>query len=220
MGKSFFTGTEAELLTGSHAFSDQISAAPTPLGLTTEMCANYAALHATYAEAYQRAKAPDTRTKGTVAGKKTARQNLKSEASRLTSIIQGQANVSGEQKSDLGLSVRATPTPVGDPGTPYAFKVMLDGGTLVLKWKCANPRAARGTIYQIWREVNGAPPTYLGGSGLKKFIDATVPAGSAAVTYKIQAMRSKAVGMWAVFVVSFGIGGTTATRSEPTKIAA
>jgi len=65
--------------------------------------------------------------------------------------------------------------------------------------------------------------TYLGGTGMKEFTDATIPAGSAQVTYQIQATRTTAVGPWAQFNVNFGVssgGEMTASVSETPKMAA
>jgi hypothetical protein len=103
----------------------------------------------------------------------------------------------------------ATPTPVGDPGTPTAFKATLNpDGTLALAWACANPAGAVGTMYQVSRRHGGtgafAP---IGTSGRRKFVDASVPAGVAAVTYQVQAVRSTAAGPAAQFLVNFGVDG-------------
>jgi hypothetical protein len=114
----------------------------------------------------------------------------------------------------------ATPSARPAPGKPTDLTVELDGnGSLVLKFKCPNPAGAAGTIYQIWRAVGaGTDFAYLGGTGQRKYVDTTVPAGATKLTYQIQAVRSTAVGMWATFVVNFGTnagGGATASVSEP-----
>ena len=122
----------------------------------------------------------------------------------------------------------ATPSPMPPPGTPSNLKVELDGnGALILTWKCANPAGTSGTLYQLYRAVGASNEfEYLGGAGEKKFVDGTVPAGATRLTYRIQAVRSTAVGMWAEFVVNFGTnagGGMTAmvTDGSPApKIAA
>jgi hypothetical protein len=125
----------------------------------------------------------------------------------------------------------AVPSPRPAPGTPTDFAAALDGnGALSLKWKCANPPGSSGTIYQVWRRNSPTGEfTYLGGSGSKDFVDATIPAGSAAVTYQIQAVRSTAVGAWAQFNVNFGVaagGGAGApmtvsvVETRPTRVAA
>jgi hypothetical protein len=223
MSSSFFAGKDyARLYTGSIAFSTQISATPTVFGLTSAMATSYASLNDVYAAAYLAADDPATRTKGKIIARSDSATALRKAASDLAKIISGTPTVTNEQKADLGLSVRATPTPVPDPGTPTSFKVQLDGGALVLKWKCVNPRRSAGTMYQVWREIDGGPMVYVGGSGSKTFTDTTVPAGSAVVTYNVQAVRSTATGAWATFVVTFGNTGATPTVTEtkPVKIAA
>jgi hypothetical protein len=117
----------------------------------------------------------------------------------------------------------ATPTPVGAPGTPYQLTVALKpSGAVELKWKCDNPVGAQGTFYQIGRKAAGAAEfAYLGGTGERKFVDATLPAGSASVVYSIQAMRSTAMGDEAEFIVNFGVssgGIATATVTDLTPV--
>jgi hypothetical protein len=102
----------------------------------------------------------------------------------------------------------ATPSPVGPPGTPNNLKVTLNpDGSLVLKWACANPTGASGTIYQIYRRSGAGAFAPVGASGKKEFVDATVPAGVASVTYRIQAIRSTQAGTANEFTVNFGVGG-------------
>ena len=120
-----------------------------------------------------------------------------------------------------------TPSPVGPPGTPTSFTVLLaQDGALQLGWKCNNPVGCHGVLYQVYRRVGTAGDfAYVGGAGEKKFIDATVPAGASQVTYQIQAVRSTSVGPWAQFNVNFGTaagGAVTASVAEASspKIAA
>lgn len=114
------------------------------------------------------------------------------------------------------LPAPATPTPVGPPGTPTDFTAALNpDGTLKLRWTCANPAGAQGTIYQVSRRTGGTGPgssfTPIGGTGLRSFTDPTVPAGVAAVTYQVVAVRSTSMGMPAQFTVNFGVGGDGVT---------
>jgi hypothetical protein len=116
----------------------------------------------------------------------------------------------------------ALPSPMPPPGTPTDFKVSLDqSGALELKWKCPNPPGAHGTIYQVYRRTGAEGEfTYLGGTGEKKFLDATIPVAATSLTYQIQAARSTAAGPWAQFNVNFGTnpgGAMTASVSEPTS---
>ena len=107
------------------------------------------------------------------------------------------------------LPVPATPTPVPPPGTPTDFVAALNpDGSLKLRWKCANPAGSSGTIYQVSRRVGTGGFAALGGTGLRSFDDPTVPAGVAAVTYQVQAVRSTAAGVPAQFLVNFGVTGS------------
>ncbi|HLL91178.1 MAG TPA: hypothetical protein VK324_17910 [Tepidisphaeraceae bacterium] len=75
-----------------------------------------------------------------------------------------------------------------------------------------------GTIYQVYRRLgpDGAFE-YIGGAGQRKFVDATIPAGTPSVTYQLQSVRSTAVGPWSQFNVGFGI---TAAGTPAAKMAA
>ncbi|MEZ0267772.1 MAG: hypothetical protein ACAI43_23825, partial [Phycisphaerae bacterium] len=114
------------------------------------------------------------------------------------------------------ISPPARPAPIGPPGTPTNFKATLDAvGSLTLRWKCAHPKGAQGTMYAIARRIDdhGAGAGGAGGQGgfvplgtvgAKSFVDATLPAGAARVTYEIRAVRSTATGSAAQFPVSIG----------------
>ena len=142
--------------------------------------------------------------------------------------IKTKAAISGNSVYSLAeIPAPATPTPRPPPGPVTDFTVTLDGnGALNLKWKCANPPGASGTIYQVWRRIGTGSGdfTYLGGSGAKSFVDDTLPAGSSSVTYQIQGVRSTVNGPWSQFNVNFGVssGGamTASVVPGPTKIAA
>ena len=102
----------------------------------------------------------------------------------------------------------AKPSPIGAPGKPDNFKVSLNViGAITLRWTCKNPRGAVGTTYHVWRRIGPSGPfTCLGATGVKKFVDETLPQGLAQVTYQIQAVRSTKAGPWARFDVNFGTG--------------
>ena len=130
--------------------------------------------------------------------------------------IKTKASTAGNSVYSLAnIPVPATPTPMGPPGTPYKFAAKLQtDGTLLLTWKCDNPAGSSGTIYQLYRTIDGGAQSYIGGAGKRMFVDANVPAGSASITYAIQATRTTAVGVAADFIVKFGTdSGGTATVS-------
>lgn len=210
MNQSFFTSKKDTVLAaGSNNFSTKISASPTLYGLSAPQAAAYAALNTSFQSVYLTSITPSTRTKSTVAAKDAARIPLRQMASDLAKIVDGTPTVTNSQRVDLGIAVRATPAPRPAPGTPFKFAVGLSGdGSLTLTWKCNNPRGASGTIYQVWRRIGTlttAPFIYLGGVGAKRFIDNTLPAGTALTTYQVQAVRSTAAGPFAQFNVSFGV---------------
>lgn len=120
----------------------------------------------------------------------------------------------------------ATPSAKPPPGVPYGFKINLQGnGALEVTWKCNNPAGSVGTMYQIYRRTGTAGEfIYCGGCGEKKFVDTSIPAGTAQVTYQIQGVRSRAVGPWETFNVLFstdtGSGAMTASIAAAPKLAA
>lgn len=137
--------------------------------------------------------------------------NAVDQMTQYTSVIIKQvktkAAISGDSIYSLAnIPAPADPGPAPMPGTPYDFKTELDGnGALILKWKCDNPRGTSGTIYRIYRQLDGKGEFFsVGDSGMKGFTDNTIPAGTAQVTYQMQAARTTGGGMWASFTVRFG----------------
>jgi hypothetical protein len=151
-------------------------------------------------------------------------------ASDLAKIIDGTPSVTDAQKIELGLNVRATPSPAPAPGTPFGFKVELipADGSVVLTWKCNNSRRGEGVLYAMARKVDDATEWFgLGNVGERKFTDSTIPAGTTSVTYRIQAQRTTSQGEPATFTIAFGggagagAGGATIASVTPgPKIAA
>jgi hypothetical protein len=222
MAHSFFTGTDAQLYTGSAAFSARISLTPAAFGLLESQAVEYAALDASYAACYMAALDPQQRTKAKVVGKNEARARLRAMASDLAKIIGGTASVTSEQKVELGLNVPAMPSPLPPPGTPHSFRVTLMGdGSIGLGWKCKNPPGSRGTIYHVWRRVDGESTfAYLGTFGAKRYLDRDIPAGTTSLTYEVQAVRSKTAGPKAQHTVRFGTAGGSSVTQWPAKMAA
>lgn len=222
MGKSFFTGTDNELYLGSDVFSTLISAAPTTYGLVAGDATAYAALNAAYAAAYVAANAPETRTKVTITNKDDAAVSLRAMASLLAKKIDGTATVTNGMKEAIGLSVRKTPAPFGPPGQCSDFKSkLLSDGSIESTFKANNPTGMSGVTYQIWRRIGSEGEfNYLVASGEKKFVDATIPAGTQQVQYQVRGIRPTAAGAWAQFNVNFGMttGGMTMASVVETKV--
>ena len=207
MGLSFYiTRKYVVLRTASQAFSDKINSAAASYGLTDLQAEDYRALNDDYAVKFQIAAAPGTRTKGTILARNDAAALLKAKAAQLAKIIAGTQTVTNEQKLALGLSVRAPRSPKPPPGTCSDFKVMLLGdGSVRLTWRANNPTRMTGVTYQIWRRFGSAGEfSFIGASGEKKFIDSTIPAGTAQVQYQVRGIRSTGAGEWAQHNVNFG----------------
>ena len=125
------------------------------------------------------------------------------------------------------LAKPAKPAPIGPPGTPYAFSAALQQiGWLTLRWKCRNPRGSTGTMYHVWRRTGFSGAFgFLGATGVRRFVDKTVPAGASAVMYQVQAIRSTTAGALATYHVNFGttrgsVPSTSITLKHPAKMAA
>jgi hypothetical protein len=89
------------------------------------------------------------------------------------------------------------------PGTPTGAQVALDinSGNLTVRFECNNPPGLSGTVYVIQRRTAQASnPSTFGPwqqaaiTSVKKFVDASISAGTAAVQYLITAQRGTIVG--------------------------
>lgn len=222
MGTSFFRSkTLADLQAGSQKFSDMIATGYASYGLTLPMATEYATLNDNFSNYYFLAKADATRTKATVQARNDAKILLVEKASQLAKLIDGTGSVSNETKIELGLSVRATPAPMGAPGTCNGFKVELFAdGSIEMTWKANNPTGMSGVTYQVWRRFGSEGEfAYRGGTGEKKFVDSTIPVGTAQVQYQIRGIRPTGAGAWAQYNVNFGestSGPVTASGVETT----
>ena len=59
-------------------------------------------------------------------------------------------------------------------------------------------------MYQVSRQIDRAAFEHLAVVGEKQFLDETIPAGTAEVTYELRAMRSTVKGECARYIVNFG----------------
>ena len=228
MGKSFYLAKSyAQLRDGSQTFSDLINAAAASFGLTTLQAVSYKTVNDDYTAKFLVALAPQTRTKGTLLDRNDAKVLLVAKASELAKIIDATPTVTDGQRANLGLSVRATPSPAREPGTCSNFKAeLLPDGSIQMTWRANNPTGMSGVTYQIWRRFGSAAEfAFLGASGEKRFIDSTIPAGTAQVQYQVRGIRPTSAGGWAQFNVNFGQVSTapllsTVTELKSSKLAA
>ena len=222
MSRSFYYGTEAQLYQGSQAFTAKIDSDPQRYGLVEQQCMEYAAVALAYADAYFACSHPATRTRSKRFAKLEAKRALCDATAALVKIINGMAGVTDPERLNLGLSIVESPRPSQRPGTPDAFSIELSQlGMLTLKWTCANPQ--RGVMYIVSRSIGGSSGgafEYLGVTGERRFVDATIPAGATAIVYRVQAVRLKKVGEPAQFNVNFGTNGRQLPTSMRSRLAA
>jgi hypothetical protein len=115
MSRSFYLGTDAQLLNGAQNFASRIATEFGSLGLTSAQAADYQTASSNYGRAYETAITPATRTRGAVAAKDLTAKRLRDISASFAKIIDAQPNVTPEQKIDLGLAVRSAPTPIPVP---------------------------------------------------------------------------------------------------------
>lgn len=156
----------------------------------------------------------------------TAVSELSAVGASYMSAIRAKAEVTGNLNvySLAQIPPPSAGTPVGPPGTPTDFKVeLLQDGSIVLKWKCANPEGAAGTLYEVRRKVGTGAFVFIGASGTKNFIDDTVPSGVPGIVYQVTGVRSTQRGNPSQLNVNFGVGGdgfSFAEANHEAKLAA
>ncbi len=128
--RGFLPQTDAALLAWSLNFSTKVTATPTAYGLTAAQATAYQALHDAFASALA-ACDPAIRNKPAVATKNDARLALKDDARLLARLVQGTASVTDAQKLELGLNVRAAPSPIPAPSQAPGIDILGIAGRTV-----------------------------------------------------------------------------------------
>ena len=183
---------------------------PPAIGTTVEhVAAVQAALDAAKAAHLARGQAIAAARSATLR-LKMALAELDAAGGQVVAEVKVKAAADGPSVYNLArLRAPAAPSPIGKPGQSTGLSTTLRAdGSLHLTWKCRHPRGAKGTIYQVYRAagVNG-DFAFLGATGKKRFTDATVPAGTRTLVYRIVAVRSTARGDGAEFPVNLGVTG-------------
>ena len=180
------------------------------IGVTSAAVTSWTAKTAAARAAYQAQQAAKLALRNATGDVNMAVGDMMTATSALIKQIRAQADIDGDSVYTLAsLPVPATPSPKPPPGQPTDLKVELGvTGELTLSWKCINPPGASGTTYNIFRRLGATGSfTYVGGVGLRKWTDTTVPAGSALIMYRIQGVRSTTTGPWNTFNVFLGNDG-------------
>jgi hypothetical protein len=161
-------------------------------------------------EAYQAASRARVVAEAATSRMNDAIARMANSGAAAISQIRGTARLDGEQVYVRALiDPPAKGSPIAAPGKPDRFDAAIGGvGELTLTWKCKNPRGAVGTMYKVSRQIAvGGPFEFLDIVGEKRFVDETIPPGTATVTYQVQAFRSTKAGPIATYNVHFGTIG-------------
>jgi len=145
LSTSFLPNKDAALLAWGQNFFMRINPSPEIYGLTKTQSDAFGVKNTAYAAAYQTAIDPISRTRGKIAAKNAAREALKIDARLLASIIEGQANITNEQKIDLGLTVRKTPSKNPPPTERPAVNIVsVTGRTVTIRIRDTAESSKRG----------------------------------------------------------------------------
>lgn len=107
------------------------------------------------------------------------------------------------------------PSPV--PGTPTGFRVaLLQNGALELSFKASNPSSPGNIVYQVLRQdAPQGPFAFLMNAGEKRFVDTSIPAGTASVVYQVTGYRGQQAGNPAQYQVRFTAGNGVQVVGQP-----
>ncbi len=164
MRSSTLPAKDFALLEWAANFDGLIATKP-HFGLTIDQVLLFNAAYLAYQSAYAKAVEPSTRTRVTVAEKNQARTDLRTEARRCISIIDGQANVTDAQKIALGINIRDNnPTPVPRPTFAPFIEVISAVGNRVTIRLIQSKTIKRGKPMNVigatlFSYVGAVPPT-------------------------------------------------------------
>jgi hypothetical protein len=173
MPRDWLNTKDTPLLAFTQQFSTKLTATPTAYNCTAGQATSLAGLLATFSTALAAALDPETRGRSTLAAKNTAKTALISEVRALAKQIQGSQNVTDQQRTDLGLPVRAQPTPIPPPATAPTIDILSAvGRTVTLKLHDSTGAVKRGK------------PPFVNGACVYSFVGATPPDDATAWTFE------------------------------------
>lgn len=162
---SFLPGREASLITWSNNFSTLISATPTAFGLTAAQATAFATVNTAWVTAYNTAKNSLTRSPANIITKNQAKKTMIAEARQLAGVIQKFPTITNTQRSELGLTVPSTPSPIPVPSSAPAVEInSVSGWTVNVRLHDSTSGSKRGK------------PAGVSGASLFSFVGATAPA--------------------------------------------
>ena len=179
MASGFLPDKDTTLLAWSLNFLTRITQTPTAFGLTAVLATAYGTVHGNFAVALA-ACDPGERSRSIVASKNSARSALKTQARLLANLVDGTASVVDAQKIDLGLNVRARPSPIPAPvSAPGVTVRSVVGWTVSLR------------LYDTVSSAKRGKPLGVSGASVFSFVGATPPADISAWKFNGNTGRTK-----------------------------
>lgn len=203
--------TRLEQLEFSEAHLPIFGTTPTAIGLTAAQVSTLSALTDTARKDYDAALSARQASKAATEAMYASVGNMRTQLADMVRSIKTFAEASANPASVYSMAqipAPQSPSEVPPPGTPFDFRVeILQNGALRITWKCDNPEGTSGTIYEVFRGAVGSTLSYVGSSGIKEFVDDTLPRSAVPISYQFTAVRSTRRGDPAVLTVSFGVAG-------------
>jgi hypothetical protein len=131
MAGNFYTGSDADLASGSANAVSIITPVPATYGVTAPQITAYGVLTTNFNDLLALAIAPATRTPVSIADKNNAKDTLKEASVNLAKIITATQTVTNAMLIALRMNERVIPTPRPVPGTPPTVEVISVAGRLV-----------------------------------------------------------------------------------------
>lgn len=145
MPTTFIPSTDAALAGWAATFAEKLVSEGGAYGVSPEQAAQFAATSDAYASALAAATNPTTRTAVQIFEKNSTRDALKAAIRQMARQIDGNPNVSDEQRFGLGLTIRAQPTRTAAPSAAPGVRVKaVTGHRVTLKLYDPSNLARRG----------------------------------------------------------------------------
>ena len=174
----FLPSRDADLLTFAVSASSFITSTPTAYGLTAGIATAFAAAVSSYSAALE-AVQPGVRSKMAVMTKASSKTALQNNIRAWAKIVAGTASVTNAQKAQLGLNVRAIPSPIPAPPFAPAFDVVSVLG-----------RTVRVRIHEAGSTRRGKP-NGVSGAAILSYTGLTAPANLG--DWKLEGLASKTI---------------------------
>jgi len=194
---------------------DVIKASPATFGVTAAMCTSADNDIKDARIAYDAAQAARNKAKDATVTQTAALRDMNRTGGDLVRAIRTFADNQPTlaQRDAIYAACSMTPpapaAPVGPPAMPASVAADPNAnGTVTIKWKATGNN---GAVYIVFRKLAGNNTfQQVGLVSTKKFVDATVPAGTTSCQYQVQAIRHNQTSNASQPVsVQFGAGGAS-----------